>query len=64
MGYLAVSKTEVDDGHVGNLLGNQPLSVASRGRGSNHVRSEGCEQALQGYANLPRILDDEDTYAR
>ena len=63
VGPLATSEIEVDKGYVGSVLGDQALSLG-RGRDrSDHIRSQGSKKPLQGYAELPGILDQEDTHA-
>jgi hypothetical protein len=64
VGQLAASKIEIDEGDVDSVLGNQALGLSGCGDGSGHVRSQGLEQALQSYANVPGILDHKDTQAR
>ena len=63
IGPLAPSEIEVDKGYVGGMIGDQALGLG-RGRDwSVHIRSPGPKQVLQGYADVPRVLDQEDTQA-
>jgi hypothetical protein len=53
VGPLAPSETDVDDGYVWRVIGEQALGVG-RGRGRpGHVRSHHLKQSLHGLANVP-----------
>jgi hypothetical protein len=58
---LAVSQVDVDDSHVGSALGNQSLCVHYCGSRTSHIRSQCAKQTLDGIADMPGILDQENT---
>ena len=39
VGPLAVSQIDVDDGYIGNVLGNQALGVRDGGSRTGYIRS-------------------------
>jgi hypothetical protein len=63
VGQFASSKMEVDEGYVRSMLGEKALGL-SRIRGwPGHGRSQELKQALDGFADTPGILDQEDIQA-
>src|SRR5437016_975751 len=63
VGPLAFSEIEVDDGYIRGALGNQVLSVRRSRCWSGYVRSQYTKQSLHGLADVPGILDQEDSHA-
>ena len=58
---LAVPQIDVYDGYVGSALGNQSLGIRYGGSRTGHVRSQCTKQTLDGIADVPGILNQENT---
>jgi PAS domain S-box-containing protein len=63
-GQLPSPQMEVDQGQVRDLFGAQTVSLGS-GRGRpGHLRSQELKQRLHCFADVPGILDQENTHTR
>ncbi len=63
VGPLAVSQIDVDDGYVRSALGNEALGIRYGGGRTGYICSQCTKQTLHGIADVPGILNQEDTRA-
>ena len=62
VGPLAAAQVQIDQGDRGGLLGGRAIGLGRGGDRSGHIRAPGLEKVLQGDAEMPGVLDQEDAH--